>query len=332
VSIMAPSYWSNVKQKCVNFNANVYLLYDATAGLVDTFLSPLPFPSHPSSFGGQRTTWSHVVGGNFGGNGLGDFLFYDTKAGVAAFYSTGSTGQNLTLMKEYTDWSPGTTSIVAGNFGGTATTGQSDLLLYNATYGFAGFFDVWGQGNINAMKGYNKWSRGWTNIVAGNFGGTATTGESDLLLYNSTLGWASLTEVWGQGNINTLKLYFNWSPGTTNIVAGNFGGSATTGQSDLLLYNATYGFAGFFDVWGQGNINAMKGYSNWSAGWTDIVAGNFGGTSVTGQSDLLLWNPNLKDGGFLDVWGQGNINGESGYLQFPANTWTLMATNYNPVL
>ena len=304
----------------------MYLLFDPVEGVLKTFLSPLPLASVPSTWPSGRKTWSHIVPGNFGGGGLGDFLFYDKAAGVAEFWGTDETGQNLTLLRRYTNWSPGTTHIVPGNFGGTSATGQTDLLLYNASTGGAAFFDVWGQGNINAMKGYNNWSTGTTHIVPGNFGGTSATGQSDLLLYNASTGGAAFFDVWGQGNINAMKGYNNWSTGTTHIVPGNFGGTSATGQSDLLLYNASTGGAAFFDVWGQGNINAMKGYNNWSRGHTLIVPGDFGGTSVTGQTDLLIYDSStVWIAGFFDVWGHGNINPEAGYSQFPTDeNWFLI--------
>jgi len=222
VSVMAPSYWSNKKQKCVNFNANVYLLYDRATGVVNTFLSPLPLASLPTSFSNQRTTWSHIVGGHFGGNGLGDFLFYDKSAGVAEFFSTDETGQNLALLKSYRDWSPGTTHIVPGNFGGTSVTGQTDLLLYNAATGTSGFFDVWGQGNMNLMKSYRDWSPGHTIIVPGNFGGTSVTGQSDLLIYDGAIGNFGFFDVWGQGNINPEPGYRQFPSERWSLIATSF--------------------------------------------------------------------------------------------------------------
>ena len=239
----------------------------------------------------------------------------------------------LSLLKSYTDWSPGHTHIVAGNFGGTATTGQSDLLIYDAATGAASFFDVWGQGNINSMKSYTDWSPGHTHIVAGNFGGTPTTGQSDLLIYDAATGAASFFDVWGQGNINSMKSYTDWSPGHTHIVAGNFGGTPTTGQSDLLIYDAATGAASFFDVWGQGNINSMKSYTDWSPGHTHIVAGNFGGTPTTGQSDLLIYDAASRNVGFLQVSGQGSI-GQLGAASNPAGNLSLITSDANaaPVL
>ena len=150
---------------------------------------------------------------------MGDFLFYDRAAGVAEFYCTDETGQSLTPLLRYTSWSPGTTLIVPGNFGGTSATGQTDLLLYNATTGAASFWDVWGTANMNWMKSYS-FSPGSSHIVPGNFGGTSATGQTDLLVYNATTGGASFWDVWGWANMNSepgysqfanASLYDRWS-------------------------------------------------------------------------------------------------------------------------
>ena len=329
ITVGAPTYWSNSKQKCVNFNANVYLLYDHADGVVKTFLSPLPLPSEPKTYVDWSKTWTNLVAGKFGGSGMGDFLFYDRAAGVAEFYSTDETGQSLTPLLRYTNWSPGTTLIIPGNFGGTSATGQTDLLLYNATTGAASFWDVWGTANMNWMKSYS-FSPGSTHIIPGNFGGTSATGQSDLLVYNATSGAASFWDVWGTANMNWMKSY-SFSPGSTHIIPGNFGGTSATGQSDLLVYNATTGAASFWDVWGTANMNWMKSYS-FSPGSSHIVPGNFGGTSATGQTDLLVYNATTGGASFWDVWGWANMNSEPGYSQF-ANAslydrWSLIGSGY----
>ena len=323
--VQAPSYWSKKRQRCINFNAKVYLLYDRSAGLIRSFVSPLPLASTPNTLFNQRTTWSHIVGGNFGGHGMGDFLFYDTNAGVAEFFSTDETGQNLTLLQSYSDWSPGHTLIVPGNFGGTSATGETDLLIYDGATGSTGFFDVWGQANINLMRTY-QWSTGHTMIVPGNFGGTSATGQSDFLIYDGATGNTAFFDVWGWANINPMRSY-QFSLGHTSIVPGNFGGTSATGQSDLLIYDGATGHAVFMDVWGWANLAVMRGYTNWSPDSTIILPGNFGGTSMTGQNDLLIFNAALTSVGFFDVWGIANINPETGFTGLPHEPWSLIAAS-----
>jgi hypothetical protein len=152
-----------------------------------------------------------------------------------------------------------------------------------------------------------------------------------LLIYDAATGGATFFDVWGPGNINPLKSYTDWSPGHTHIVPGNFGGTSRTGQTDLLIYDAATGGATFFDVWGQGNINPMKSYTDWSPGHTHILPGNFGGTNRTGHTDVLIYGPGVGPAGFFDVWGQGNVNPEQPAVDPGAGRWSLMGSTYQAV-
>jgi PASTA domain-containing protein len=318
--------------------SDVNLVYDNGTGTVAVVSSPTGFGMPPMVSENWSTTWTHIVPGRFGGGpgSWSDFLFYDQNSGVAEFYSfsvnwTTPPTPVWTLLKRYTDWSPGHTIIVPGNFGGVSVTGQTDLLIYDGATGNAGFYDVWGQANVNLMKTYNDWSPGHSIIVPGIFGGTSVTGQSDLLIYDRATGNAGFYDVWGQGNINLMKSYNNWSTTHTIIVPGNFGG---IGQTDLLIYDGATGNAGFYDVWGQGNINLMKSYNNWSPGDAFILPGDFEGENMgqTGQTDLLIYNGLTNSEGFFDVWGQGNLN-SLGPNPFPfsPNHWSLMTASFQVV-
>jgi hypothetical protein len=79
------------------------------------------------------------------------------------------------------------------------------------------------------------------------------------------------------------------------------------------------------------NMNWMKSYS-FSRGSTHIVPGNFGGTSATGQTNLLVYNATSGGASFWDVWARADMNWEPGYSQF-ANAslydrWSLIASGY----
>jgi hypothetical protein len=209
-------------------------------------------------------------------------------------------------MKSYTNWNPGYTIIVPGNFGGTRLTGETDLLLYNGATGGVGFFDVWGLGNINLMKSYTDWSAGHTIIVPGNFGGI---GQTDLLIYDGATGGAGFFDVWGEGNINLMKSYTDWSPGHTFIVPGDFSGTALTGQTDLMIYDASTGGAGGFDVWGQGNLNYLGPVSNFPKQNWSLAATHF-----AVFPEVLNLIPNSGQGGSMVTVKGINLNGTARVL------------------
>jgi len=235
-------------------------------------------------------------------------VLYDNSTGTVAVFTSITDFGAPPMVTE--GWGTNWTHIIPGRFGGAPGT-WSDFLFYDQNSGAAEFYSFSVNNTIpptpvwTLLKKCNNWDRGFTIIVPGNFGGSSGTGQTDLLFYKGATGYAGFYKVYGQANLSQMKFYNNWSPNHSIIIAGNFGGSGVTGQSDLLIYNAAIGAAGFFDVWGQGNINLMKGYNNWSTTHTIIVPGNFGGI---GQTDLLIYDGGTGNAGFFDVWGPGNMN------------------------
>lgn len=235
-----------------------FLFYDETSGNAEFYslqivIEPFGLQWVPLKTYDLGAGYTIIVPGNFGGTsttGQTDFLTYDGATGHATFYDVWGQA-NINPMKSYANWSPDSTIIVPGNFGGTSATGQSDLLIYNPSVASVGFFDVWGQGNINPMNGYSNWGYDHTIIVPGNFGGIGLT---DILVYDDATGAAAFYEAQGQGKISMLKSYTNWSPDHSFILPGDFGVTQVTGQTDLMIYDSPAGGA-YFDVWGQGNFN-----------------------------------------------------------------------------
>ncbi len=255
-----------------------------------------------------RTTWTQIVPGRFGGVGpFSDLLFYDQNAGVAEIYSTDGQG-NITLMNSYGDWDTEWDLIVPGNFGGTPQTQQTDLLLYSRARGAAAFFDVSGRGNITLMNSYSDWDTDWDLIIPGNFGGTAMTQQTDILLYSRARGAAAFFDVSGHGNITLMNSYDDWDTDWDLIIPGNFGGTAQTQQTDLLLYSYGGGAIGFNDVWGAGNVNLMRSYDAGSLNYDIIVPGHFRRTGQPTTTDLFFYRQDRGTAVFYRVRANGIIS------------------------
>jgi hypothetical protein len=159
----------------------------------------------------------------------------------------------------------------------------------------------------------------FTQIVAGNFGGPPGS-LSDFLLYEKGSGVAEFYSFSWAWNTNGavpewgLLKKTNLGSGWTHIIPGNFGGTSATGHTDLLFYNATTGAAQFEGVSGQASTELMNhtfyfvdSNNPWMP-WTHIIPGNFGGTSVTGHTDLLFYDASTGTAQFDDVSGLGNMN------------------------
>ena len=137
--------------------------------------------------GRWRTSWTHIIPGNFGGGGLTDLLFYEGSTGRAEFYINDGNAQFRNIKAiEPGGWKPGTSHIIPGNFGGD---GLTDLLFYSVSEGSAAFYVNEGNANIKLIRKVEAggWRTSWTYIVPGNFGGSGLT---DLLFYEGSTGSA----------------------------------------------------------------------------------------------------------------------------------------------
>src|SRR5215218_3160389 len=183
-----------------------------------------------------RTSWTHIVPGNFGGNGYTGLFFYDTNAGEAEFYITDGQG-NLSLLRAHTGLRTSWTHIVPGNFGGN---GYTDLFFYDANAGEVEYYATDGQGNLSQFgPTVPGWRTSWTYIVPGNFRGS---GYTDLLFYDAYAGEAQFHLRDPDGTRLQIDRT-GWRTSWTRIVPGNFGGN---GYADLLFYDANAGEAEFY--------------------------------------------------------------------------------------
>jgi hypothetical protein len=224
---------------------------------------------------GWRSSWTHIIPGQFGGSNFTDLLFYDS-AGTGEFYTTDERGR-ISLLKTHTGWqSSGRpwTQIIPGQFGGSNFT---DLLFYDSA-GTGEFYTTDGHGGISLLKTHTGWQssgRPWTHIIPGQFGGS---GFTDLLFYDSA-GTGEFYTTDGHGEISLLKTHTGWqSSGRpwTQIIPGQFGGSNFT---DLLFYDSA-GTGEFYTTDGHGGISLLKTHTGWRSSWTQIIPGEFGHESI----------------------------------------------------
>jgi len=244
---------------------------------------------------GWRPSWTHIISGNFGGNGFTDLLFYEASTGTGEFYTTDGHG-GITLLQQHTNWRQTWTHIIPGNFGGS---GFTDLLFYEASTGTGEFYTTNGQGGLTLLRQHTNWRETWTQIIPGNFGGN---GYTDLLFYEASTGTGEFYATNGQGGITQLQLHTNWRETWTQIIPGNFGGN---GFTDLLFYEASTGTGEFYATNGQGGITQLQQHTNWRETWTQIIPGDFGGNSFT---DLFFYEGSTGTGEFYSCNGAGDIN------------------------
>ena len=236
--------------------------------------------------------WTHVISGNFGGNGYTDLLFYDRQTGDASFYLSDGSGGIQATQEIVGGWSTGITHIIPGNFGGDSLT---DLLFYNGSTGSAAFYVNAGNAQMRLIQtiGPGGWNTNISHIIPGNFGGGSLT---DLLFYNPLKGSAAFYINDGNAQMRAARIVEpgGWRTSWTHIIPGNFGGGSLT---DLLFYEGSTGSAEFYVNDGEAQMRRVQaiGPGGWNKGIKHIIPGNFGGSELT---DLLFYNSDKGSAAF----------------------------------
>jgi hypothetical protein len=117
---------------------------------------------HLQTHSNWRTTWTHVIPGQFGGDGFTDLLFYEASSGTGEFYATDDQG-GLRQLAQHANWRTSWRHIVPGSFGGNSRT---DLLFYDAAAGTGEFYTT-NEGRLELLHGYSDWRASWSAIVPG---------------------------------------------------------------------------------------------------------------------------------------------------------------------
>jgi hypothetical protein len=136
------------------------IFYDAAGGTGEFYSVSNGRISLVYSHTDWRNTWTHIVPGKFGGNGIIDLLFYEGSTGVAEFYALDIRGA-ISIIQSNTGWPTNLTQIIPGNFSGS---GNTDLLFYDNKAGTGQFFTV-NKGKISPLHTETGWRTSWNQIL-----------------------------------------------------------------------------------------------------------------------------------------------------------------------
>jgi hypothetical protein len=157
-----------------------------------------------------RPSWTQIVPGHFGGDGVTDLLFYEAATGLGEFYSVNAQGQ-IKLLKQHTNWRTSWRQIVPGNFGGS---GFTDLLFYDPHSGTGEFYAT-DNGRLQLLRTHTGWRPTWAAIVPGDF---ASNGRTSLMFYDATAGHVAFYAT-DQGAITLMNHHEHVRKTWTNITA-----------------------------------------------------------------------------------------------------------------
>jgi hypothetical protein len=197
--------------------------------------------------------------------------------------------------------------IVPGFFGARPSSG--DLLLYDRVAGQGQFLGTALNDDTPRQLGLlGGWRTTWSSIVAGRFG----HGPSDLLFHERASGQMEFYGV-NAGAISLIGKTVNDESWTT-IVPLELGKTYTS----LFCYDRSRGRARFYATTGTGHLNGLgKATEQMRKGWTDVVAGDFGGS---GRLDLFFFDRETNDAQICTTDGYGSLD-EIADLGFDAS-WT----------
>jgi len=191
---------------------------------------------------GWRSSWTHIVGGNFSGAHDGCVLFYEGNTGFAEIYQTDGHG-NISLLRQHPDLgrigsrSHRWTHVVAGRFSDSA---NNSLLLADRTTGFAAIFDTDASGNLIGRREFPNWGT-WTHVTIVR---VVNSPYSAVLRYDRATGRGEILECDGLGNLTLRQGSNGWRTTWSHVVGGFASGNSvlfyeeTTGHCEI--YQLTY--------------------------------------------------------------------------------------------
>ncbi len=214
------------------------VLYDAPKGEIDIYRVDGDRLTLAKTITGMKTSWTHVVRGNYNGDPYDCLFFYDAAIGRGEFWMTDGQG-NLT-QGNYVKGSMqrNCTSVVRANL--TGTIEQNDILTYKSSHGMATIMEVQSPGGKGVRDLSLEWVPGFTHIMPV---ACSSTPWSDLLAYNQAKGEFSIYTTTGSGGLDHFGTLSGVGQDWTNISGiGTFrGGPSTHTSTHFVAYNRTVG-------------------------------------------------------------------------------------------
>ncbi len=173
--------------------------------------------------------WTHVIPGDYNGDGASDVLFYRASDGLMVFYTITPTGRFIPITPAMYG-TRGWTQLIPGDFN---DDGRDDVLWYRASDGLMRYYEVTAGGDFQAITPVMYGSHGWDWIPSGDMDGD---GKDDVFWYRSADGLARLYTIEGSRHV-PLGPAFNLTSRATQLTAGDF--TSTSGSEVALLTDTT---------------------------------------------------------------------------------------------
>jgi hypothetical protein len=266
-----------------------------------------------ASYSDWRSTWTHIVAGQFSGSKYSGLFFYEQSSGKGEFWESRGMGE-INLLNEYSNDQNRWSHVVPGLFG---TTGFTGLFLYDQQAGFASVWENAGNGVLVQISGITT-RTSWTNIITVVI---PTPTRLGLLLYDQTAGQMEVWETDGRVLQRVDGLRTTW----THVVGGEF-----SSGDQVFFYEGRSGHGELYSIDETGIIPSPSslGAADGLPLATDVIPGNFGwyGTS------LLFYDRSSGRATFVDFNAAGIGDGPTGYVTDGAESYSNWRTSWDIIV
>ncbi|MEI6206532.1 MAG: FG-GAP-like repeat-containing protein [Desulfuromonadales bacterium] len=255
--------------------------------------------------------WSIVGQGDFDGDGIRDFVWWNSSTGQVYIMLMASSTAVKSSAGIYTESNTHWRIDATGDINGDGTT---DLIWWNNSTGQVYAMLINGAVVSGGGMIYTESNTAWKIVAAADFTGA---GKVELLWWNSSTGQVAIGRTNGT-NASTATVIYT-EPNTDWRIAGT-GDLDDDGRAEIIWHNRTTG-----QVYGmQTNGTAVTGgamiYTEANTQWEIVSVGNYNSDN---KADLLWWNQQTGQVYLMPMNGLAVAAGGSLLYTEPDITWKI---------
>jgi len=223
-------------------------------------------------------TWSIVGQGDFDGDGIRDFVWWNSSTGqvyIMLMSSPTAVKSGAVIYSEPdTNWRIVTTGDINGD-------GRSDLIWWNKTTGLVYAMLIQGTTITGGSVIHAEPDTSWKIVAAADFDGNGT---SDLLWWNQQSGKVYLMRMNG---LSVAGGSIIWTEANTDWRIAGAGDLDGDGKADIIWHNRTTGGVYGMQTNGSSVNNGAMMYTEPNTQWKIVSVGTYNSDN---KADLLWWN------------------------------------------
>ena len=253
--------------------------------------------------------WSIVGQGDFDGDGIKDFVWWNNRTGQVFIMLMASTTSIKSGAILYTESNTNWKITAVGDIDGD---GKSDLIWWNNSTGQVYAMLLNGSTVTGGGLIYTEPNTNWKIVAAADFNGN---GKAELLWWNSSTGQAALGQTNGTSASTATVI---WTEPDTNWKIAGAGDLDGDGKADIIWHNRTTGQIYGMQTNGSSVTNGAMMYTEPNTNWEIVSVGNYNGDS---KAELLWWNQQTGQVYLMPL--NGLTIGSGGVLLYtePDTTW-----------